>query len=92
MRIGDSDRALIDAKNAIKIGKMQCCGTGPFISDPDPRIRFKKYRSGSGSYIYLDMFLMFGKLIFFYGIFLPNLNILWHLKSKIKNYLDETVF
>ena len=26
------------------------------------------------------------------GNFLPNLNILWQLKSKIKHYFDETVF
>ena len=27
-----------------------------------------------------------------YGIFLTNQQILWHLKSKKKNYFDETVF
>ena len=32
------------------------------------------------------MFLMFSKINIFYGIFSPNLNIIWHLKSKIKNY------
>ena len=39
--------------------------------------------TGSGSY--LDMFLMFSKINnFLWYFFLPNLNILWHLKSKIK--------
>ena len=68
------------------------------------RIRFLKYRSGSGSGwpkkrpdptgsesrsgSYLDMLMMFSKINIFYDIFLPNLNILWHLKSKIKNYYD----
>ena len=54
-----------------------------------PRIRIRgsdlKNTEPDPTY-YLDMFLMFSKINIFYGIFSPNLNIIWHLESKIKNY------
>ena len=58
------------------------------FSDPDPgdpkKTVFDRIQ------IYLDMFLMFSKITIFFMAFLYQ--ILWHLKSKIKNYFDETVF
>ena len=60
----------------------QCCGTGPFF--PDPRVRFWKYGSGSGSYLVLRYVFDVYQNKYLYDIFLPNLNILWHLKSKIQ--------
>ena len=67
------------------------------FSDPDLKIRIWETQkrsdpTGSGSKSYLDMFLMFSKINIFYSIFIQSLNILWHLKSKIKNCFDETVF
>ena len=54
------------------------------------RIRVTQQRPDpTGSGAYLDTFLMFSKINIFYGIFLPNLIILWHLKSKIKNILTK---
>ena len=70
----------------------KCCGAGPFFfgsGSANPvfiiriRIWVTQKKTGSGSY--LNIFLMFSKInIFFYDNFLPNLNILWHLKSKMK--------
>ena len=86
------------------VGFYQCCGSGQFFSgsgsgSADPvfkiRIRVTSKRpdpTGSGSGSYLKMFLMLSKIKKNNGIFIPNLNILWDLKSKIKNYFDETIF
>ena len=46
------------------------------------RIRIRVTQKKTGSY--LDMFLMFSKIYIFYGIFLLNLNSLWHLKLQLK--------
>ena len=78
--------------------------SGPFFSNPDPvfkiRVRFRVTPkrpdltgSWSGSYLY--MFLMFSKInIFFYGIFIPNRNILWYFFDNViqlenYNYRDK---
>ena len=53
------------------------------LSNPDPRIRFWKIGSGSNIYFVLE------QNILFHGIFLPNVNILWHLNLKIKTILSK---
>ena len=76
----------------------QCCGSSPFFSDLDPRIRFLK--SGSGwpqkdrIRILLRYVLIFSKInnLYFYGIFKPNLNIFWFLNKDKKVILTKLLF
>ena len=76
--------------NCKKTSRIRICGSGFKNTDPgDPK---KTGSNRIGIRILLRYVLMFSKINSFYGIFIPNLNILWHLKSKTKNYLNETVF